>query len=863
MTLSELTSRDAVLAAIKEFDGLGREAFLKKHGFGPARQFFIEHGSQRYDSKAIAGVAYGYQFPDRGPLKPSEFSGGEETVGHVLEQLGFKVSDGLSIGTPQATIAPAASSLGQPRAWVFQANPTLYDLQGALRALTDLTWLVKQHKNDIKEGDTVYLWEGGSGAGIVAVAKVTAGPALRGENEQETNFNRDATKFAGEQLRVLLRVERVLEKRINRADLQAHPILRNMTILKAPQGTNFALGVDEGRALNALIPRGTMALTLADLEAMMAGFAKAGFQCNQRPASRRNPVVVEWHTGDNVQHYRLWAFDVTHGGGGPAVRAADEFRIQITNGPSSLAEIDKDGITDLLVGYSRDRDSIIAYDRRWLEWWIEKTSGGERGSPSVQVKEADIQAGHDRGLHHLTKTAGFGEADIVTMSPTMLPAYLLNHEAVLHGTMTAEQAQSACPNLGGSNVVDYCRSQGFPFEADLLARYIASLLTKPFIILAGISGTGKSKLPELVAEYYGATATSGLASLGRSALGDKFVLSPAKGAADPKRFALVAVRPDWIDNQSILGFVNPITESYESTQALDLILRANQALTAASDKPAAPRYFMLLDEMNLARVEHYFSDWLSCAESRRLRPDGSIVQQSVPLHRSKKPMEAQLSNPDGSTVTVSVSAMLSLPTNLVVTGTVNVDETTFGFSPKVLDRAMVIEFDEVDLDQLRAGIAGSVATDYHFPETLPPFRLATAKDFARLPSATHNHLVTINGILQEARLHLGYRAANEAALFMMMYNEILPEQPADTDWLRALDTAVLQKVLPRLSGNRAKLEGPLAKLCSYLRDLQLPAGDVSLEEFDSTAKSALPKSYRRAIEMLEALRGFGFVSFFK
>jgi hypothetical protein len=92
MALSELSSRDAVLAAIKEFDNLGREAFLKKHGFGPARQFFVEHGSQRYDSKAIAGVAYGYQFPDRGPLKPSEFSGGEETVRHVLEQLGFKVS---------------------------------------------------------------------------------------------------------------------------------------------------------------------------------------------------------------------------------------------------------------------------------------------------------------------------------------------------------------------------------------------------------------------------------------------------------------------------------------------------------------------------------------------------------------------------------------------------------------------------------------------------------------------------------------------------------------------------------------------------------------------------------------------------
>jgi hypothetical protein len=130
--------------------------------------------------------------------------------------------------------------------------------------------------------------------------------------------------------------------------------------------------------------RGTMALTLEDLEAMMAGFAKAGFRCNQRPASPRNPIAVEWHTGYETRRYRLWAFDVTHGGGGPTVRAADEFRIQITNGPSSLADIDKDGAVDLLVGYSRDRDAIIAYDRRWLDRWIDKTAGGDRASPSVR-----------------------------------------------------------------------------------------------------------------------------------------------------------------------------------------------------------------------------------------------------------------------------------------------------------------------------------------------------------------------------------------------------------------------------------------------------------------------------------------------
>ena len=309
--------------------------------------------------------------------------------------------------------------------------------------------------------------------------------------------------------------------------------------------------------------------------------------------------------------------------------------------------------------------------------------------------------------------------------------------------------------------------------------------------------------------------------------------------------------------------MNPITERYESTQALDLILRADRALRTAGEKPAAPRYFMLLDEMNLARVEYYFSDWLAYAESRRLRPDGSISQQPVPLHRSDKTMETTLAKPDGSTETLPVPASLVLPTNLVVTGTVNVDETTYGFSPKVLDRAMVLDFDEVDLARLRSGGAGVGAGAYRFPETLPPFRLATSSDYTALPLAAHEHLVALNAILEEARLHLGYRAANEIALFMAIYDDFLPEDPDDTGWLRALDAAVLQKVLPRLSGNRAKLEAPLATLCAYLRDLARPAGDVRLDDFDRAASARLSKAYRRAVEMLESLRDFGFVSFFK
>ena len=93
MTLADLSSAHAVEQAIAEFDRLGRDAFLERHGFGRAKEYFVEHCGKFYDSKAIAGVAHGYQFPEKGPLASREFSGGELTVKTKLDALGFKVVD--------------------------------------------------------------------------------------------------------------------------------------------------------------------------------------------------------------------------------------------------------------------------------------------------------------------------------------------------------------------------------------------------------------------------------------------------------------------------------------------------------------------------------------------------------------------------------------------------------------------------------------------------------------------------------------------------------------------------------------------------------------------------------------------------
>ena len=148
-------------------------------------------------------------------------------------------------------------------------------------------------------------------------------------------------------------------------------------------------------------------------------------------------------------------------------------------------------------------------------------------------------------------------------------------------------------------------------------------------------------------------------------------------------YVKVAVRPDWTDNRGLLGYYNPITEQYHSTPCLQLLLEANKENKAAIVEKRVPHpYFLVLDEMNFARVEHYFSDFLSCLRS------------GEPLHlHDRLILEG---NEEGAGL--PVPRALSIPPNLFFTGTVNVDETTSMFSPKVIDRAFTLEFNTVDLN---------------------------------------------------------------------------------------------------------------------------------------------------------------------
>jgi hypothetical protein len=111
MGLADLTDRKAVLSAIAEYDSLGQTAFLEKYGYAPARRFWVVYNGNTYDSKAIAGAAFGNQFPHQGPLKPDEFSGGERTVVTALKRLGFEVQDSEADEPPGISITAADITL--------------------------------------------------------------------------------------------------------------------------------------------------------------------------------------------------------------------------------------------------------------------------------------------------------------------------------------------------------------------------------------------------------------------------------------------------------------------------------------------------------------------------------------------------------------------------------------------------------------------------------------------------------------------------------------------------------------------------------------------------------------------------------
>jgi len=296
------------------------------------------------------------------------------------------------------------------------------------------------------------------------------------------------------------------------------------------------------------------------------------------------------------------------------------------------------------------------------------------------------------------------------------------------------------------------------------------------------------------------------------------------------------------------------TPVYQSTHLLDLLMRAR----ATESKP----FFLILDEMNLSHVERYFADFLSAMESKAAELD---------LHSEGGKAEQLPVEPGGQAV---VPRKLSIPSNVFVIGTVNVDETTYMFSPKVLDRANVIEFrmpDGAVKSFLAAGESGSLDAGDGLAERflslskqaradqLPdPGDGASAKDLSAA-------LDGVFSIMRDARLEFGFRTINEIRRYVRV-DYALTQDKSKWDWKNAFDAQLLQKILPKLSGSRRRLEDLLVRLAVFCESGKAPSAGTNMPaQLQSVpVKRQTPvfkKSYRKLCDMLDAVRRDQFVSF--
>jgi energy-coupling factor transporter ATP-binding protein EcfA2 len=319
---------------------------------------------------------------------------------------------------------------------------------------------------------------------------------------------------------------------------------------------------------------------------------------------------------------------------------------------------------------------------------------------------------------------------------------------------------------------------GMLVEDELVRRFVTSLLAKRFVILTGMSGSGKTKLAQAFAAWISQRPPTGV-------IGDD---EPPEGAS----YELVSVGADWTSNENILGYADALNyEKYVRTASLDLILKAR-------DRGNIP-HFLLLDEMNLSHVERYFADMLSAIESGEgMRLHGDIDAEGNPASR------------DGVPPTVKV------PPNLFVVGTVNVDETTYMFSPKVLDRSNVIEFRVSDTD-MASFLADPKAIDFKsiafagagFAEALVAEARGDARLDVRDAQKLSAELRLFFGHLSDIGAEFGFRTAHEIARFVYFHQKLKDD---DWDFRYAMDAQVIQKLLPKLYGSRRKLEPVLCAL---------------------------------------------------
>ncbi|MBF4492144.1 hypothetical protein IR010_06285 [Flavobacterium sp. MR2016-29] len=355
------------------------------------------------------------------------------------------------------------------------------------------------------------------------------------------------------------------------------------------------------------------------------------------------------------------------------------------------------------------------------------------------------------------------------------------------------------------------------FSSSLILRFIASLTSKPFLILSGLSGSGKTKIAQTFAQWI---------------------------CEDNNQYKIVPVGADWTNREPLLGYPNGLVSNEYITPDSGVI---HLLLDAIKQENKNKPFFLILDEMNLSHVERYFADFLSIMESK----------DTIKLYTGNTRQSL-----DG----LSIPSEIYWPKNVFIIGTVNIDETTYMFSPKVLDRANVIEFRITD-DEIKDFLASPSTPDL---QKLKGQGVPMAESFLSISS--QNSIVENDNIAEELVLffkqlqavgaEFGYRAATEILQLATKLKTLEPSIKNND----CLDIAIMQKLLPKLHGSRSKLVKILIALLSLcLEDINKEDFEKKFDDFYKNnfegISAKYPISFEKLIRMYKNVLANGFTSY--
>jgi 5-methylcytosine-specific restriction protein B len=827
MPLEALTSRQAVLDAIAEFDEIGRDEFLARYGFGPARDVMLVLDGRRYDSKAIVAAAHGHQHPELGPLRPADFSGGRPTIAK-LSQLGFEIErlsspDDEAVGAGPVLAEflelysgargeqfggshPAVDALKRAaEALRQQLPPSLTDErvrpsvgQGNWAAVPWIAVLDAREAITTQHGiyPVLLIPEGLSGVYLTIAQGVTdlkrdrgrlAAYAALAERAQALRpslgqlasagfgYGEDVN-LGGSNLGRDYAASVVISKFFDRDALETSDLDDDFIALCAAYGELLEGGALVADSTKVHEPAVMSVYVGRDAEQNFATGGRRGWWGWRQP----HRELFDVKAGD------LILFGFGYSGGSPRVPADTWTQHRVARVVVGRIEQVPFRTDEAIMPDEAAGNASYPYKVRFeLIREFADVQLDERGGLSPSVAEA---------IRLSAVRQGTGIVRPVEGSALLEP--LVEQERVIEPTVPLDEIAEAFVEAVGAS--------GLRLDERLVGTFVVAALTKPFLILTGLSGSGKTQLAKRLGEWCGTDA------------------------AGRPRYAVIPVRPDWTGPEYLFGFPDGL-QARVNGQTVWAVPETLEFLLHANAEPAQP-FVLVLDEMNLAHVERYFADFLSGLESR-------------------EPVLPDLRHENGKWLERDSSRRLPLPRNVTVVGTVNIDETTYLFSPKVLDRAFTFEFrvSDSDLDPaarrpapsasasdatLQSLVAYQQDDDWQF-EHPHPGREALAEDLREL-----------HRILSPGGLEFGHRVMYESLRFAALLGEALSLDRDDV-----LDAIALTKVLPKVHGARQRLEPVLRDLITFA-DGERESGEPRL-----------PATGAKSRRMLDVLLEAQFVSF--